>query len=76
MQQKSIVQENVQQVYDISVDGYHEYFANGILLHNCDLTRYFLTTVFSSQYSKFQTGLIKPFTIVGRDAEYKSTSRF
>ena len=44
--------------------------------HIVDLTRYLITTVFSSQYSKFQTGLIKPFTIVGRDAEYKSTSRF
>ena len=44
--------------------------------HIVDLTRYLITTVFASQYSKFQTGLIKPFTIVGRDAEYKSTSRF
>jgi hypothetical protein len=74
--QKNVVQENAQQVYDLTVDSCHEYFANGVLLHNCDLTRYIITTVFSSQYAKFQTGIIKPLVVVGRDAEYKSVSRF
>jgi hypothetical protein len=44
--------------------------------HYVDLTRYLITTVFSSQYAKFQTGIIKPLVVVGRDAEYKSVSRF
>ena len=26
------------EVYDLSIDGVHEYFANGILVHNCDPT--------------------------------------
>ncbi len=30
-------------VYDLSVEGCHEYFANGILAHNCDGIRYVLT---------------------------------
>lgn len=44
--------------------------------HICDLSRYFLTTAFQSQYARFQTGIIKPLVVVGRDAEYKSASRF
>ncbi len=44
--------------------------------HIVDLTRYLITTVFASQYTRFQTGLIKPLVVVGRDAEYKSVSRF
>lgn len=31
-----------QQVYDIEVEDAHEYFANGILVHNCmDAVRYY-----------------------------------
>lgn len=44
--------------------------------HVCDLARYFLTTAFQSQYARFQTGIIKPLVVVGRDAEFKSASRF
>jgi phage terminase large subunit len=44
--------------------------------HIVDLTRYLITTVFSSQYARFQTGIIKPLVVVGRDAEFKSVSRF
>ena len=29
-----------ERVYDISVDTTHEYFANGLLVHNCDALRY------------------------------------
>lgn len=28
--------ESEEEVYDLSIDGVHEYFANGILVHNCD----------------------------------------
>jgi hypothetical protein len=44
--------------------------------HIVDLTRYLITSVFPSQYARFQTGIIKPLVVVGRDAEYKSASRF
>jgi hypothetical protein len=44
--------------------------------HVCDLTRYFITTSFPTQYTRFQTGIIKPLVVVGRDAEWKSASRF
>ena len=27
--------ERIEQVYDLQVEGMHEYFANGILVHNC-----------------------------------------
>jgi hypothetical protein len=27
-------------VYNLTVDGEPEYFANGVLVHNCDATRY------------------------------------
>ena len=29
-----------EQVYDLEVEDIHEYFANGVLVHNCDATRY------------------------------------
>ena len=44
--------------------------------HIVDLTRYLITSVFASQYARFQTGIIKPLVVVGKDAEWKSASRF
>lgn len=32
-------------VYDLTVDGAHEYFANGVLVHNCDALRYLVASV-------------------------------
>jgi len=29
-----------EKVYDIEVEDVHEYFANGVLVHNCDALRY------------------------------------
>jgi len=29
-------------VYNLTVEGEHEYFANGVLTHNCDALRYCL----------------------------------
>jgi hypothetical protein len=29
-----------ERVYDLNVDTTHEYFANGLLVHNCDALRY------------------------------------
>lgn len=37
---KSTTTENVQDVYNLSVSGTHTYFANGVLVHNCDSVRY------------------------------------
>jgi phage terminase large subunit len=44
--------------------------------HFVDLTRYLITTVFQSQYQRFQTGIIKPLVVVGRDMDTKVASRF
>ena len=33
-----IQEENIEEVYDLEIEGAHEYFANGILVHNCDPT--------------------------------------
>ena len=41
-------------VYDLSIEEVNEYFANGILFHNCDLTRYFICKVFAKEYEHFQ----------------------
>jgi hypothetical protein len=40
-------EEGSAEVFDITVDGMHEYFANGILVHNCD---YILVEVFNNYY--------------------------
>lgn len=51
-----IVQELKKQdkVYDITVDECHEFFANGILVHNClDATRYSLEADMSYKQAKF-----------------------
>jgi len=40
-------------VYDLQVEGTHEYFANGILVHNCsDAAEYFLTNAFKQWFVK------------------------
>ena len=34
----SIIPRGREQVYDIEVEGHHNYFANGQLVHNCSIT--------------------------------------
>jgi intein/homing endonuclease len=41
--QLSVEGQDIDDVYDLTVDECHEYFANGILVHNCDATRYAVT---------------------------------
>lgn len=50
-----LLSENIEpEVYDLHIDQYHEYFANGILVHNCsDSSDYFLTTIFASYMNKY-----------------------
>lgn len=38
-------------VYDLEVEDVHEYFANGILVHNCDATRYACVYLYSSYFA-------------------------
>jgi len=47
-----------EEVYDLEVEDIHEYFANGLLVHNCDATRY------AALYLKKQSkkGLTSSFT--------------
>ncbi|WP_368326252.1 hypothetical protein [Phocaeicola vulgatus] len=38
-----IVKEDICNVYDIEVEDMHEFFANGVLVHNCiDAVRYYV----------------------------------
>ena len=38
----------IERVFDLCVEGEHEYFANGVLVHNCmDATRYALYSEFA-----------------------------
>ena len=51
------VEKNMQIVYDLTVDGDPEYFANGILVHNCsDSDEYFICNAFPNIYVDFQRG--------------------
>ena len=34
-------------VYNLEIEGEHEFFGSGILLHNCDCLRYMTDTLFS-----------------------------
>lgn len=57
-----IGEENKQMVYDLTVNDCHEYFANGILVHNCmDAIRYAITSIHPDYMNrlsapKFATG--------------------
>jgi hypothetical protein len=44
--------------------------------HMVDLSRYLITTVFSSEYQKFQSGSIKQSAYTGKDYDFKSGNRF
>lgn len=75
-EKQNIVQENVEdelqpvysetkkRVYDIMVEDEHEYFANGILVHNCsDSNDYMICSAFASEFIAWQRGsIIRPTT--------------
>jgi phage terminase large subunit len=69
-EKESIITEvltDVDQVYDITVEDEHEFFANGVLVHNCsDALDYVLTTVFSVAYDRFQRGPGTPGIVLGK----------
>jgi hypothetical protein len=48
--------ERKETVYDIEVDGQHEYFANGILAHNSDGLDYLICAAYPVEFEKYQTG--------------------
>lgn len=45
---KSTTTESVQDVYNLSVSGTHTYFANGVLVHNCDSIEYVIYRIVRS----------------------------
>ena len=50
-----INEEKTEEVFDLLVDGQHEYFANGILVHNClDALRYALWTKYGKNAGQGQ----------------------
>ena len=53
-----INEEKTEEVFDLLVDGQHEYFANGILVHNClDALRYALWTKYGQNAGQGQYSL-------------------
>lgn len=54
--------ETKRKVYDIMVADVHEYFANGILVHNCsDSNDYMICAAFAQEFSAWQRGsIIRP----------------
>lgn len=44
--------------------------------HHVDLLRYLITTIFSSEYEKFQRGSLQVKAYSGRDYDFKSSNRF
>jgi phage terminase large subunit len=54
---QSPVQQRLEKVYDIEVEDCHEYFANGILVHNCsDANDYFICYAFQNEFLQYQKG--------------------
>jgi phage terminase large subunit len=51
---KKLVQNRAEKVYDIMVEDEHEFFANGILAHNC--MDYFLCKAFATEFKQYQFG--------------------
>lgn len=48
-------QATIEEVYDLRVQGEHEYFANEVLVHNCsDALEYFVTKACESQFRAFE----------------------
>jgi PBSX family phage terminase large subunit len=57
---QELAQQNLRQVYDITVEDEHEYFANGILVHNCsDSNDYMFISMYNSEYINYQRGDIR-----------------
>jgi PBSX family phage terminase large subunit len=51
---------NISKVYDIEVEGMHEFFANNILVHNCsDTKRYFIVTLLQELFRNYQRDIKK-----------------
>jgi len=44
------------EVFDLSIEDQPEYFANGILVHNCDIFRYMVCGTFAEEYTRYQSG--------------------
>ena len=54
-----INEEKTEEVFDLLVDGQHEYFANGILVHNClDALRYGLWTKYGKNAGQGQYSIL------------------
>ena len=45
-----------QPVYNLTVDGEHEYYANGVLVSNCDAVRYACAEILGLSYNRPLSG--------------------
>jgi hypothetical protein len=60
-----------QRVYDIMVEGEHEFFANGILVHNC--FDYILCSAFGADFARYQAGDFTPAPMTGKKLPSKNS---
>ena len=65
------VQKVVRQVYDIQVADEHEFFANGVLVHNC--FDYFLCSAFAAEFANYQKGGVIQSIGYGRNIPSKNS---
>lgn len=62
-----------QRVYDLQVEDCHEYFANGILVHNCsDANDYLICMAFAGEFARYQKGGVGGKTTTGRNVSKSS----
>lgn len=61
-------------VYNLSIDGPPEFYANGILVHNCDAVRYILTAI-RQHYPTIDQRQAKRHTGYARYADYVARSK-
>lgn len=59
------VEPGLHAVYDLTVEDAHEFYASGLLVHNCDAARY---SVLSTE-TAWRTEFIDPVTLLGLGPE-------
>lgn len=53
-------------VYNLTVDEHHEYFAHGVLVSNCDAARYAVAEILGRQYASPPSGFERMALDAGR----------
>lgn len=56
-------------VYNLTVQDQHEYYANGVLTHNCDATRYMVINFLDIMQTRTNSNVSAQNTILGRGSD-------